>query len=83
MSGLDQQKPVIICGDMDLAHEIDLKNYTTNVGNAGFTMEERQKMTELRKRFYRFLPHSIRIKLGLIQVIPTLTTPGQQRWVAD
>ena len=48
VTGLDQQKPVIICGDMNVAHEeIDLKNYKTNVGNAGFTMEERQKMTEL------------------------------------
>ena len=48
VTGLDQQKPVIICGDMNVAHEeIDLKNYKTNVGNDGFTMEERQKMTEL------------------------------------
>lgn len=48
VTGLDQQKPVIICGDMNVAHEeIDLKNYKTNVGNAGFTMEERQKMTKL------------------------------------
>lgn len=48
VTGLYQQKPVIICGDMNVAHEeIDLKNYKTNVGNAGFTMEERQKMTEL------------------------------------
>ena len=48
VTGLDQQKPVIICGDMNVAHEeIDLKNHKTNVGNAGFTMEERQKMTKL------------------------------------
>lgn len=45
---LDEKKPVIICGDMNVAHEeIDLKNYKTNGGNAGFTKEERQKMTEL------------------------------------
>ncbi len=45
---LDQQKPVIICGDLNVAHnEIDLKNFKTNVGNAGFTYEERGKMTEL------------------------------------
>lgn len=41
-------KPVIICGDMNVAHEeIDLKNAKTNIGNAGFSYEERGKMTEL------------------------------------
>ncbi|MBR3611481.1 MAG: exodeoxyribonuclease III [Oscillospiraceae bacterium] len=45
---LDKHKPVIVCGDMNVAHEeIDLKNYKTNRGNAGFTDEERAKMTEL------------------------------------
>ncbi len=45
---LDRTKPVIVCGDMNVAHEeIDLKNYKTNRGNAGFTDEERGKMTEL------------------------------------
>ena len=45
---LDKVKPVIVCGDMNVAHEeIDLKNYKTNRGNAGFTDEERGKMTEL------------------------------------
>ena len=45
---LDEKKPVIICGDLNVAHnEIDLKNFKTNVGNAGFTYEERCKMTEL------------------------------------
>lgn len=42
------KKPVIVCGDLNVAHkEIDLKNPKTNVKNAGFTPEERQKMTEL------------------------------------
>ena len=41
-------KPVIVCGDMNVAHqEIDLKNPKTNRRNAGFTDEEREKMTEL------------------------------------
>lgn len=41
---LDKQKPVIICGDMNVAHkEIDLKNPSTNHNNAGFTDEEREK----------------------------------------
>ncbi|MBZ4669733.1 MAG: exodeoxyribonuclease [Clostridiales bacterium] len=45
---LDLQKPVIVCGDLNVAHkEIDLKNPKTNVGNAGFTPEEREKMTKL------------------------------------
>lgn len=45
---LDAQKPVIVCGDMNVAHrEIDLKNPKTNHKNAGFTDEEREKMTEL------------------------------------
>ena len=45
---LDRVKPVIICGDMNVAHEeIDLKNPSTNHMNAGFTDQERGKMTEL------------------------------------
>ena len=45
---LDKTKPVIICGDMNVAHkEIDLKNPKTNRKNAGFTDEERDKMSEL------------------------------------
>lgn len=45
---LDEKKPVIFCGDLNVAHkEIDLKNPKTNHQNAGFTDEERGKMTEL------------------------------------
>ena len=45
---LDSKKPVIMCGDLNVAHkEIDLKNPKSNRGNAGFTDEEREKMTEL------------------------------------
>lgn len=45
---LDKKKPLVICGDLNVAHkEIDLKNYKTNRKNAGFTDEERAKMTEL------------------------------------
>ncbi len=45
---LDKQKPVIVCGDMNVAHEeIDLKNPKSNIGNAGFSYEERGKFTEL------------------------------------
>ena len=45
---LDERKPVIVCGDMNVAHEeIDIKNPKTNRRNAGFTDEERQKFTLL------------------------------------
>lgn len=45
---LDKKKPVILCGDLNVAHkEIDLKNPKTNRRNAGFTDEEREKMTRL------------------------------------
>ena len=45
---LNKTKPVIMCGDLNVAHkEIDLKNPKSNRGNAGFTDEEREKMTQL------------------------------------
>ncbi len=48
LSELDKKKPVIYCGDLNVAHnEIDLKNPKSNVGNAGFSDEERGKFTEL------------------------------------
>jgi exodeoxyribonuclease III len=48
LSGLDSKKPVIVCGDMNVAHnEIDLKNPKTNHKNAGFTDEEREKFGQL------------------------------------
>ena len=48
LNRLDKVKPVIYCGDLNVAHnEIDIKNAKSNVGNSGFTYEERDKMTEL------------------------------------
>ena len=48
LTGLDKKKPVIVCGDMNVAHkEIDLKNPKTNHNNAGFTDQEREKFTLL------------------------------------
>lgn len=48
LQNLNEKKPVIICGDLNVAHkEIDLKNPKSNQKNAGFTPQERQKMTEL------------------------------------
>jgi exodeoxyribonuclease-3 len=45
---LDAVKPVLVCGDLNVAHqEIDLKHPKPNLGNSGFTLEERGKMTEL------------------------------------
>ena len=47
LQGLDARKPVIVCGDLNVAHEeIDLKNPKSNRRNAGFTDEERQKFTD-------------------------------------
>ena len=47
LRGLDQKKPVIICGDLNVAHqEIDLKNPKSNRGNAGFSDEERESFTQ-------------------------------------
>ncbi|MDD6057774.1 MAG: exodeoxyribonuclease III [Clostridiales bacterium] len=46
IKGLDEKKPIILCGDLNVAHEeIDLKNPKTNRKNAGFSDEEREKMT--------------------------------------
>lgn len=48
LAGLDRMKPVIVCGDLNVAHkEIDLKNPKSNRGNAGFSDQERGKFTEL------------------------------------
>ena len=48
MQRLDQDKPLLLCGDLNVAHEeIDLKNPKTNRGNAGFSDEERGKFSEL------------------------------------
>ena len=48
LTNLDAGKPVVVCGDMNVAHQpIDLKNPKSNEQNAGFTPEEREKMTSL------------------------------------
>ena len=48
LMALDEKKPVVLCGDLNVAHEeIDLKNPKSNRGNAGFSDQERGKMTEL------------------------------------
>ena len=48
LKSLDSKKPLILCGDLNVAHEeIDLKNPRTNRGNAGFSDQEREKMTRL------------------------------------
>ena len=48
LSALAEKKGVVMCGDLNVAHEeIDIKNVKPNIGHAGFTYEERGKMTEL------------------------------------
>ena len=64
LKALDAKKPVVLCGDLNVAHtEIDLKNPKTNRKNAGFTDEERAKMTALlasgfTDTYRRFYPHT-------------------------
>ena len=48
LKDLEKKKPVVMCGDLNVAHqEIDIRNAKANIGNAGFTYEERGKFTEL------------------------------------
>ena len=48
LKNLEKNKPVVVCGDLNVAHtEMDIKNAKANIGNAGFTYEERGKFTEL------------------------------------
>ena len=48
IKNLENKKPVVVCGDFNVAHqEIDIKNAKQNIGNAGFTYEEREKFTQL------------------------------------
>ena len=71
---LDKKKPIILCGDMNVAHnEIDLKNPKTNRGNAGFSDEERGKIGELLSSgftdTFRYLyPDATGIYLSLIHI---------------
>ena len=69
---VEEKKPVIICGDMNVAHwEIDLKNPKTNVANAGFTPQEREKMTALQQAGYldSFRYFSIRMRPVLLLLV--------------
>ena len=70
---LDQTKPVVLCGDLNVAHkEIDLKNPKTNVNNAGFTPQERECMTGCSSGFvdtFRVLyPENRRLHLVVLHV---------------
>lgn len=68
---LDKDKPVIVCGDMNVAHEeIDLKNPKTNRKNAGFSDEERGKMTRAaRRRLHGYLPSFLPGAGGCVLVV--------------
>lgn len=80
---LDEKKPVIFCGDLNVAHEeIDLKNPKTNRRNAGFTDEERNKMTTLLNSgftdtFRFFYPEG-----DILLVVIPLSCEGEERRVA-
>ncbi len=85
LMSLDRHKPVVYCGDLNVAHqEIDLKNPKTNRRNAGFTDEEREKddLPAL-LRLYRQLPLSLPGHGGdLLLVVLPLQRPEEQRGVA-
>ena len=77
---LDSKKPVILCGDLNVAHtEIDLKNPKTNRKNAGFSDEEREKMTELLSAGLR-IPSVIFIRMprAFIPGGPTALKPARK-----
>lgn len=85
LKGLDSKKPVVVCGDLNVAHrEIDLKNPKTNRRNAGFTDEERRKMTEpARRRIHRHVPPlPSRHARHIFVVVVSLPCPREERRVA-
>ncbi len=85
LMSLDRRKPVVYCGDLNVAHrEIDLKNPKTNRNNAGFTDQEREKMTgPALLRLYRHLPLPLsRRDRGLLLVVLPVQRPEEQRGVA-
>ena len=85
LKGLEQKKPVITCGDFNVAHrEIDLKNPKTNQKNAGFTPQEREKMTALQEAGFidtwrYFYPD---LEGGLFLVELPVQRPQKQRRLA-
>ena len=77
---LDSQKPVIVCGDLNVAHEeIDIKNPKTNRHSAGFTDEEREKMTTLLKSGFT---DSFRSLYPTLLVVVPLSCAREERRVA-
>lgn len=83
--GLDKEKPVLICGDLNVAHnEIDLKNPASNRGNAGFSDQEREALraTDFR-RLYRFLPAFVPGTDRGVQLVELpVPCPGKERRLA-
>ena len=70
LNKLNEDKPIILCGDLNVAHkEIDLKNPKSNRYSAGFTDEERNKMTELLKENFKMKLLFIFIILNVFNVI--------------
>ncbi len=85
LKGLDRNKPLILCGDLNVAHEeIDLKNPKTNRKNAGFTDEERTKMTALFiRRLHRYVPPFLSGYRGhLLLVVLPLSRQREERRMA-
>ena len=79
---LDKKKPVIVCGDLNVAHqEIDLKNPKTNRKNAGFTDEERENPTRLGLHRHVAFLQPRRDRRVLVVELP-LQGPREERWLA-
>lgn len=86
LAGLDAKKPVILCGDLNVAHqEIDLKNPGPNRGNAGFSRRGAGGVrTPARRRLYRYLPPAPPgSNRGIQLVVLSLQRPAEQRGMAD
>ena len=86
---LDGKKPVILCGDLNVAHEeIDLKNPKTNRMNAGFTDQERHRpgATEIHRSpwqwVYRYFPHTLSRAGHLFMVVIPFPSPSEECWLA-
>ena len=80
LKGLEEKKPVIFCGDLNVAHkEIDLKNPKTNRKNAGFTDEEREKFSVLLENGLSILSViSTRNRKASTPGGPTVSTQGKR-----
>lgn len=78
---LDRTKPVVYCGDLNVAHqEMDLKNPKTNRMNPGFTDQEREKMNALLASGFADTFRTLHPERSPIPGGATASTPGRRTW---